>query len=52
MREIVMWLVAHAVRSVGWDMAWEPDGSLLVFEGGPMMTHKPRKWRISCETMP
>lgn len=47
---IVLWLVIHAAKSVGWEVEHDlQTGRLIVTEDTPCLTRKPRRWFITAE---
>lgn len=50
---VVLWLVIHAAKSVGWSVEWSlHSNTVTVTEDRPQMVHKPRRWRLIAEELP
>lgn len=47
---LVLSLVIHAAKSVGWDVERGLQGDrIIVTEAGPTMNRQPRRWIITAE---
>lgn len=50
---VVLWLLIHAAKSIGWEVEWElQSASVTVVECCAVTTRKPRRWKVSARELP